>query len=75
MALSFYMSLLVHHTRLLHQAKTGLGKSGVSPYADFVMETDNAVVEILDALDENGFTENTIIFFTTDNGCSPQAKI
>ena len=68
-----YVPLGSPHTPIA-PSKNWLGKSGVSPYADFVMETDNAVVEILNALDETGFAENTIIFFTTDNGCSPQAN-
>lgn len=49
-------------------------KSGINPYADFVMETDWAVGEILAALDEHGLADNTLVIFTSDNGCSPQAK-
>jgi len=51
------------------------GKSGLSKYADFVMETDAGFGEILDALDRNGFTENTLVVFTSDNGCSRIANI
>ncbi|NWK56973.1 arylsulfatase [Verrucomicrobiaceae bacterium N1E253] len=51
------------------------GKSDINPYADFVMETDDAVGRILQALDEKGMKDNTIVFFTTDNGCSPHANI
>jgi len=51
------------------------GKSGISPYADFVMETDWAVGQVLAALDQRGLTENTLVFFTSDNGCSPAADI
>lgn len=46
------------------------GKSGLGDYADFVMETDAGFGEILDALERNGFTENTLVVFTSDNGCS-----
>ncbi|MGJ8672680.1 sulfatase family protein [Rubritalea sp.] len=49
-------------------------KSGISPYADFVMQTDAGVGEILNALDRNGLTENTLVVFTADNGCSKAAK-
>jgi len=49
------------------------GKSGINPYADFVMQTDAAVGEILDALQRNSLAENTLVIFTSDNGCSPQA--
>lgn len=51
------------------------GKSGISPYADFVMETDWAVGEVLDALDRNGVADNTLVIFASDNGCSPAANI
>ena len=50
------------------------GKSGINAYADFVMETDNAVERILKALDERGLANNTLVFFTADNGCSPVAR-
>lgn len=46
------------------------GTSGLGDYSDFVQQTDHAVVEILNALDEAGLAENTLIFFTTDNGTS-----
>ena len=36
------------------------GKSGLSSYADFVMETDDSFRQILEALDRNGFTDNTL---------------
>lgn len=46
------------------------GKSGMGSYADFVMETDYVVGKVLEALKDNGLEENTIVFFTSDNGCS-----
>ncbi|MCB4797884.1 sulfatase family protein [Neotamlana laminarinivorans] len=46
------------------------GKSGMGAYADFVMETDFVVGRVLDALKENGIEDNTLVFFTSDNGCS-----
>ncbi|AQT68512.1 Arylsulfatase [Anaerohalosphaera lusitana] len=50
------------------------GRSGINPYADFVMQTDHTVGQVLDALERNGLTENTLVIFTSDNGCSPQAN-
>ena len=50
------------------------GKSGLNRTRDFVMETDWAVGEVLEALDKNGLADNTLVIFTSDNGCSPQAK-
>ena len=46
------------------------GKSGIAPIADFVMETDWSVGEILEAVDEAGISDNTLILFTADNGHS-----
>jgi arylsulfatase A-like enzyme len=42
---------------------------------DFVMETDWVVGEVLDELDKRGVVANTFFVFTSDNGCSPSAKI
>ncbi|PQO47736.1 sulfatase family protein [Blastopirellula marina] len=48
--------------------------SGLNPYGDFVMQVDHHVGQLLDALEETGLAENTIVFFSSDNGCSPQAN-
>ncbi|MEM8668344.1 MAG: arylsulfatase [Planctomycetota bacterium] len=50
------------------------GKSGISDYADFLLETDWAVGEILNALEETGQADETIVIFSTDNGTSPKAN-
>lgn len=39
------------------------------PYAEFVAQTDDAVGQVLKALERNGLKENTIVLFGTDNGC------
>lgn len=44
------------------------GKSGISDLADFMMETDWAVGEVLAALDRNKLADNTLVIFTCDNG-------
>jgi arylsulfatase A len=49
------------------------GKSGINPYADFVMETDWSVGQIVAGLDRAGKSDNTIVVFVTDNGCSQTA--
>ncbi len=51
------------------------GKSGLGDYGDFVMQTDNVVGEVSAALDKHGMTENTLVIFTSDNGCSKAAGI
>lgn len=44
------------------------GKSEAGPYGDFVVETDHCIGLVLDALEEAGFKENTIVIMTADNG-------
>ncbi|MDF1825392.1 MAG: arylsulfatase [Verrucomicrobiales bacterium] len=44
------------------------GKSEAGDYGDFVWETDHVVGRVLDALDETGIAENTLVLFTSDNG-------
>lgn len=51
------------------------GKSGLGDYADFVMQTDDVVGAVSDALEKNGFSENTLVIFSSDNGCSEEAGI
>jgi arylsulfatase A len=46
------------------------GKSGIAPIADFVMETDWAVGKILQAIEDAGISDNTLVIFTADNGHS-----
>src|SRR4051794_41100299 len=50
------------------------GKSGLGDYADFVMQTDSAVGDVLRAIADSGQRDNTIVYFASDNGCSPAAK-
>lgn len=67
-----YMPLTTPHTPVA-PSKEWAGKSKLNAYADFVMETDSAVGEVLAALKKHGFEDNTLVVFTSDNGCSPQA--
>lgn len=69
-----YLPLTSPHTPIV-PAKRWQGKSGLGSYGDFLMETDWIVGEVLKALDRNKLVENTMVIFTADNGCSPQAKI
>ena len=48
--------------------------SGINPYADFVMQVDHHMGELMAAVKDAGIDDNTIIFFTSDNGCSPEAN-
>lgn len=67
-----YLPFASPHTPIL-PLKDWQGKSRVNPYADFVMATDAAVGEVLRALDKHGLSDNTLVIFTSDNGCSPMA--
>jgi arylsulfatase A-like enzyme len=67
-----YLPLNAPHTPIA-PTKEWQGRSGISPYADFVMETDWAVGEVLRALDAQGLADNTLVIFTSDNGCAPSA--
>ncbi|SHI65166.1 sulfatase family protein [Pseudozobellia thermophila] len=44
------------------------GKSDRGLYGDVIMEIDWSVGQIVQALEKNGLTENTLIIFTSDNG-------
>jgi arylsulfatase A len=68
-----YMPLNAPHTPILPTEKFQ-GKSGLeNPYGDFVIMVDWVVGQVMNALDEQGIAENTVLIFTSDNGCSPEA--
>lgn len=68
-----YLPLASPHTPIV-PTPPWQGKSGLNPYADFVMQTDAALGEVLEALDRYGLADNTLVIVTSDNGCSPQAR-
>lgn len=69
-----YMPLPAPHTPIL-PTKEFQGKSGLdNPYGDFVLMVDWVVGEVTKSLEKNGISENTLIVFTSDNGCSPTAN-
>lgn len=49
------------------------GRSGAGPYGDFVVETDDASGRLLQALEDAGVADNTIVIFTADNGSESYA--
>ncbi len=51
-----------------HLKKEYQGKSGVSIYADGVLELDDMIGDMINYLRKKGVLENTIIVFSTDNG-------
>ncbi len=68
-----YLPLNAPHTPIAPSPQWQ-GRSGLNPYADFVMETDWAVGQVLDALQRTGLAGETLVIATSDNGCSPEAK-
>ncbi len=65
-----YLALTSPHTPLV-PTKEWQGRSSLGPYGDFVMETDWALGEVLKAIDHAGLRDNTLVIFTSDNGCAP----
>jgi arylsulfatase A-like enzyme len=69
-----YFPLNAPHAPLV-PSKEFAGKSGISPYADFVLQVDSTVGQVLDALEKNGVAKDTLIIFTSDNGFSPAGNL
>jgi len=67
-----YLPLNAPHTPIA-PSKEWQGKSGINLYADFVMETDDAIGQVIKAIDDGGVADNTVVVLTSDNGCSPSA--
>lgn len=67
-----YLPLNAPHSPIAPSAEWQ-GRSGINPYADFVMQVDDSLGQLLRALDEHRLADNTLLFFTSDNGCSPVA--
>lgn len=65
-----YMPLTSPHTPLAVN-EAWKGKSGLGPYTDLVMESDAIVGQVLEAIDQSGEADNTLVIFTSDNGCAP----
>jgi len=68
-----YFPLPAPHTPILPTDEFK-GKSGTNAYGDFMLQVDYTVGEILKSLEKHEISENTLIIFTSDNGCSPQAN-
>ena len=69
-----YVPLNAPHTPIV-PTKEFQGSSGISPYADFVKQVDHDVGRLLASLEKQGLAENTLVIFTSDNGCSTAADI
>jgi arylsulfatase A-like enzyme len=67
-----YFPLPAPHTPILPLPEFQ-GASGTNPYGDFCLQVDHTVGQVMKALEEQGLEDDTILIFTTDNGCSPEA--
>jgi arylsulfatase A-like enzyme len=67
-----YFPLPAPHTPILPTPEFQ-GKSGTNEYGDFCLMTDDIVGQVMASLEKAGKAENTILVFTSDNGCSPMA--
>lgn len=68
-----YFAMPAPHTPIL-PAEQFQGKSGTNEYGDFVLHCDDVVGRIRTKLQELGIHDNTILIYTSDNGCSPMAN-
>jgi len=51
------------------------GTTKVGDYGDYVAQSDWHAGEVLKALEKNGFSKNTVVIFTSDNGAAGQMAI
>lgn len=65
-----YLALISPHTPLA-VADAWRGKSSLGLYGDWVMQTDAVVGEVLRAVDAGRAADDTLVIFTSDNGCAP----
>src|SRR5262245_8251364 len=68
-----YLPLTSPHTPIVPSPEWK-GRSGINAYADFVMETDWALGEVLRAVDRHGLSQNPLVIFTSDNGAAAAAN-
>ncbi len=64
-----YMALTAPHTPVVPSTRFK-GKNSLGEYGDFCEEVDWCVGEVLSALDQKGIAGNTLVIFTSDNGCA-----
>lgn len=68
-----YLALPAPHTPIV-PVPPFKDASGLNAYADFVMQVDHHMGELLKSLQESDIDGDTLVLFTSDNGCSPEAN-
>ena len=66
-SLFLYLAYPAPHTPWL-PSPSFVGKSAAGMYGDFTMMVDHMVGEVLQALEDAGMTEDTLVIFSSDNG-------
>ncbi|XP_052607577.1 arylsulfatase L isoform X2 [Peromyscus californicus insignis] len=69
-----FMSFLHVHVPLVTTADFR-GRSKHGPYGDNVEELDWMVGRVLDVLDREGLTDNTLVYFASDHGGSLESRV
>ena len=62
-----YLAFLAPHVPIA-PAPEFQGTSQAGRYGDFIQQLDTCVGKVLEALNARGLTDNTLVFFTSDNG-------
>jgi len=62
-----YFALTAPHTPVVPTAEFR-GRSRAGVYGDFVCQVDDAVGQVMAALERRGIAKNTVLIFTSDNG-------
>lgn len=65
--LFLYYAMLEPHTPWLPEDQFA-DKSGAGPYGNYVAQLDHEVGRVLDAIKESGIENDTLVFFSSDNG-------
>ena len=62
-----YFPLTAPHKPILPHPRFR-GRTQLGPYGDFIVQVDDTVGEVLQAIDRTGLASNTLVIYTSDNG-------
>lgn len=65
--LFLYYAMLEPHTPWIPEEQFA-GRSGAGPYGDYVAQLDHEIGRVLEALEQSGLQNGTLVFFSSDNG-------
>ena len=64
-----YLPLTAPHTPWM-PSEEFRGRSGAGPYGDFMAMVDDRLGQVLSVLEQQGFADNTLVIFASDNGAN-----